>query len=368
MQYLAYIRTFIVLISCGCLSGALEAESSPQGSIPINERNLVILQYHHVSDNTPAPTSISPALFEQHMELLHQEYHVLSLDDALKRLIDKKKLPNKSVAITFDDGYLNIYENAHPILKKYNFPYTIFISPSELSSTSSQLNWGQIQKMGDLATFANHTIDHRHLLEKQNYNSEAEWLESSVSSVVQAEQHILDRLGYSKKWLAYPYGEFNQRLKKALYQKGFISFGQQSGAISYRSDFSALPRFPASGVYANLNTLKVKLNSFAMPVISVEPSQYEYKEGDQIDRLEFVVEKYDMNQRYFACYWQGKALPLRVESKIEQQILIKVDLDVVLTPGRKRLNCTVPSLSEPSRYYWYSKPIFVATSKGEFLD
>ena len=64
-----------------------------------------------------------------------------------------------------------------------------------------------------------------------------------------AERLIQQQLGYSLKWLAYPYGEYNLLLKDTLVKQGYIGLGQQSGAVSYNSDFGALTAFPRLQVY-----------------------------------------------------------------------------------------------------------------------
>ena len=77
----------------------------------------VILQYHHISDSTPPSTSISPALFQKHMQhLLDKGYQVLALHEVAARLQQGESLPDQSVVITFDDGYDSVYTEAYPFL------------------------------------------------------------------------------------------------------------------------------------------------------------------------------------------------------------------------------------------------------------
>ncbi|MFW8591188.1 polysaccharide deacetylase family protein [Glaciecola sp. 2405UD65-10] len=328
-----------------------------------NHHNLVILQYHHVSSDTPASTSVSTAVFESHMALLSEGYKVVDLSSALKKIQNGQALEDKSVAITFDDGYTNILENAHPILSKYNFPYTVFINPSIIGESSAQLTWEQVKSMQDLATFANHTLDHAHLLARNPNESSEQVLKRSMNNIEMAENIISDNIGYSKKWLAYPYGEFNLRLKNALLDAGYIGFGQQSGAVSRMSDFGALPRFPAAGVYANINSLKVKLNSLAMPVTQLTPAKVEFSSGEEITGFTLTVKPKDIKMGQFACYFQGKTLELDIA---ESSVNIK--LPFTMKAGRMRVNCTAPSKQLSNRYYWFSHAMFTATESGEFLD
>jgi peptidoglycan/xylan/chitin deacetylase (PgdA/CDA1 family) len=199
------------------------------------------------------------------MRYLSEHHHVMALPDMITALKSGRKLPDKAVAITFDDGYANILDNADPILKRFNFPYTIFINPKQIGTRQNQLSWNQVKAMAETGvSFANHTNTHHHMLTREEGESEQQWLARNTQDVIDAEQKIAEELGYSLKLFAYPYGEFNHRLKQHLLTLGYVGFGQQSGAIASYSDFGALPRFPAAGIYANLNPLKTKLNSLAL--------------------------------------------------------------------------------------------------------
>ena len=364
--YLNYFKTRLfqtagLCLFCNFLFIVNASEESTRHSM--NTQNLVILQYHHVSTETPSSTSVSPDTFEQHMAFLQKNYHIIDLAEALDKLKAGDKLPDRSVAITFDDGYKNILENGHPILQKYNFPYTIFINPAIIGESSQQLTWSQIKQMKPLATFANHTLDHAHLLANGNQVKTSSWLVNVMNDINQAEALIEANLGYSKKWLAFPFGEFNMQLKEELRAQGYIGFGQQSGAVSILSDFGALPRFPAAGIYANLDSLQTKLNSFAMPVESVSPADNEFKSGDRLEYIELTILSSDVRLSALTCYFNGATLPISITEK-----LVKVSVKHTLKAGRARVNCTAPSEESSGRFYWYSFPIFTATKEGNFLD
>jgi peptidoglycan/xylan/chitin deacetylase (PgdA/CDA1 family) len=98
-----------------------------------NRNKLTILLYHGVA---PAKTQgiynylgkhVSPDAFRAHLTYIAQRYTVLSLDDALRRL-KERTLPCYALAITFDDGYQNLYSHAFPLLKEFGIPATIFIA------------------------------------------------------------------------------------------------------------------------------------------------------------------------------------------------------------------------------------------------
>jgi len=345
------------------LSFGASSESSKE-TIQTNNTNFVVLVYHHVSSETPPSTSISPEKFEEHLTYLAQHHNVVSLEDALTALKANSPLPEKSVVITFDDGYANIYDNGLPLLKRFNFPYTIFINPEEIGKRANQLSWQQIKEMAPLGTFANHTIGHLHLLEIQQNENEEEWLMRVIANIVDSEDLIEEKIGYSKKWLAYPYGEYNNALKDKLLEMNYIGFGQQSGAVASYSDIGALPRFPAAGIYANLRTLKVKLNSLAMPVKSLEPQDTVVLPNQMIDTVTLnLYETPDMRITQMNCFYNGESIPNTIEGWSAN-----IQLNLLLSPGRHRINCTAPSNSQKGRFYWYSIPFFVPTEEGTYLE
>lgn len=344
--------------------------------------NLTILVYHHVSTDTPRSTSISPETFHEHMEYVKTHFHPIDLKLAIDRLQSGQPLPENAVAITFDDGYKNILENGHPILLSLGIPYTIFINPKRIGAESLQLDWQQVKAMhAQGVTFANHTHDHLHMLNRSNNESDSSWLERVWSNVEQAQAVLEEQLGTESsrppRWLAYPFGEYNQALAQKVKTEGYVGFAQHSGGVASFSDFAALPRFPAAGIYANLNTLKVKINSLAMPVFDSHPDDPQRKLGDTIT-MRFSIRSPDVRVDQLACYFKGNRILHETtahnsatdnenqQAKTASTILISHNVSIPI--GRSRINCTAPSISRPKRYYWYSQPFFVPNEKGAFPD
>jgi len=326
--------------------------------------NAVILLYHHVSTTTPKVTSVSPDTFRQHMQYLADNHRVLPLKQVVEALTNNQPLPDKTVVITFDDGYENIYDNAHPILKEFAFPYTIFINPPLIGEVSYQLDWQQVKTMAnDGASFANHGNQHTHMLFKNKDDSKKSWLNRTIQEIETAETMLQQNLGYSLKYLAYPYGEFDSTLKTRLTSEGYIGFAQHSGAIASYSDFSALPRYPAAGMYSNIETLKVKLNSLAMPVTGVIPADPIIRLPNHNQNITFTVKTEDLTPQQINCFQNGQVLNKSLEGET-----VSVVINPITQPGRHRVNCTAPSKSEKGRFYWFSQPFFMPTADGKWLD
>ena len=326
--------------------------------------NAAILLYHHVSSSTPASTSISPEIFKSHMEYLDAHHTVVSLQDVVEAIQHNKTLPEKAVAITFDDGYANILHNAHPILANFSFPYTVFINPDEIGVGPKQLTWEQVIAMhNDGVAFANHTLDHLHMLNGEQAMGERVWLEKVWQNVESAEKKIEDKLDISLKYLAYPFGEYNTALANKLKAEGYIGFGQHSGAVGPFSDMQALPRFPAAGPYANLATLKTKLNSLAMPVTHSSHKNPRMTARNLSSSISLTIDSDDVRLTQVNCFFGGDP----IETSLEENVLT-FTLDETLPVGRSRVNCTAPSNAQSGRYYWYSTPFFVADEDGNYPD
>ena len=316
------------------------------------ESQAVILQYHHVDTSTPPATSISPDDFRRHMEYLRDnDFTVLPLERVVEALRNRDDLPDRTAVITFDDGYLSVYEDAWPVLRELDFPFTVFITAGLVSSNSSlYAAWQQLREMGEHgATLANHSVTHPYLLERRQGQSEAEWLSGVEREIVQAEQTILEETGQSHKLFAYPYGEYDPAIQVLVRELGYTGIGQHSGPINAWSDFTALPRFPLSGIYASMNTFPVKMNSLAFRLEIRSPDSPITEEVSPSAVLDF-----EGQYRFSALTCFNNNEPMQIELLDEDERLYRIETSVRNTSRRFRYNCTLPG--QNGRYYWYSVP------------
>jgi peptidoglycan/xylan/chitin deacetylase (PgdA/CDA1 family) len=97
-------------------------------------RRFQILGYHKVSPEAhPFFPPLRPEIFEQQMQLLKNCYKVIGLQELVARAA-RGDVPERAVAITFDDGYRDNYDYAFPILKKYRFPATVFVATGAIGT------------------------------------------------------------------------------------------------------------------------------------------------------------------------------------------------------------------------------------------
>lgn len=326
-------------------------------TLPANA--AIILQYHHVSDSTPPSTSVSPQQFARHLQLIADEgFQVVPLETLLDALHQQQDLPDKLLAITFDDGYQDIFDNAYPQLKKRGWPFSVFISPKPIKDHyPDTMGWHTLQEMTRHGgRIFNHSESHNHLIYTAPQETDAQWQMRTREDIQSAQTSIESYFPGTPKILAYPYGEYNNALKALLTSMGYTGIGQQSGPLHSSSDLLALPRYPASGVYSDLNSLREKLRTTGFHVLAELPQQTVISHEQERPELLLRVKKGDFLAKQIQCYASGQgAIPTQVKEhagEIEIQTRAKQTLPV----GRSRYNCTAPALNRKGYYYWFSHP------------
>ena len=117
----------------------------------LNGSQIVILTYHRVCPRSDSLSyndgmAVTPAMFEQQVAHLRHECTILSLRQVTGFIKETKRFPVNSVVITFDDGYLDNYTYAFPILEKYNVPATIFLT-TDFVNGDSLLWWDELSQL-----------------------------------------------------------------------------------------------------------------------------------------------------------------------------------------------------------------------------
>ncbi len=326
----------------------------------------VILQYHHVNNNTPASTSISPFQFEAHLQYLKDNnFKVVPLSDLMNSIKKQQPIADKVVVITFDDAYVDILENAKPLLDKFNYPFTIFVSTDVIEmKVTNFLSWPKLKKMADQGVIiANHGFSHDSLARITHNLTEQQWVKKQTELLLSAEEIIYKNTGQSWHYFSYPYGEYTPAVQQWIIENDFVAFTQQSGAVGLATDISIIPRYPLSSPYDQISSLRDKLYSLPF-AISLDSKQaktiFEYQ---KLNTLTFNIIVDDFKRSQLNCYVSG----------IGKQAVTWLSDDTFtitfsdhLPVGRKRCNCTAPSIAESGRYYWYSKPWFILKEGGQW--
>ena len=309
--------------------------------------DLVVLQYHHVSDATPPSTSTSVSLFEGQMNMIEElGIEVVPLESGTRDALDGKLDSRKQAAITFDDAYESVYSSAVPELDKRGYPYTIFVNTDAIGS-HGYMTWDQLDKVRQRSgvTIANHSEDHGHLAKRPD-ESQDDWAQRVESSLDTAQETLADRLGIDVPMFAYPYGEFDEALEEKISERGWLGYGQQSGAIGATSGATRLPRFPMANAYGQLNSLKDKLRSKALPVDADELPDGVIENNPPT--LEFTVREGISTDR-LSCFASGQG---RIDFETTgNKVMLKAPER--FNSRRFRYNCTHPA--PDGSFYWLSQ-------------
>jgi peptidoglycan/xylan/chitin deacetylase (PgdA/CDA1 family) len=334
----------------------------------------VILQYHHVSDTTPKSTSITPTQFEVHLKYLQEHsFNVVPLSQIINKIKNQQPLKDKTVAITFDDAYIDVLTHAKPLLDQFNYPFTIFVNPAIINrnegtinkvKSSHYLSWEQLKSLADEGIIiANHGFEHDSMTRITDDLTQKQWLAKQTELLLKAENIIKEKVGQSWRYFAYPYGEYSPAIQNWIKENDFIAFSQQSGAAGLQTDLTSVPRFPASMPYDKISGLRDKLNSLPFKIqLQGEQAQtiFVHKQAASIT---FNIETDDFYKSGLNCYISGLG-----KQKIHWQgdDSFTINFSGYLPIGRVRCNCTAASISKPGQYYWYSKPWFILKEDGSW--
>jgi peptidoglycan/xylan/chitin deacetylase (PgdA/CDA1 family) len=111
---------------------------------------VVILAYHRVAclPDYAYPIVVTPDNFAQQMKVIQKHFYPMSLLE-LAGAIQRQRLPNRGVVVTFDDGYADVYANASPILKELQIPATIFVTTGNIDS-QREFWWDELERIFSL--------------------------------------------------------------------------------------------------------------------------------------------------------------------------------------------------------------------------
>ncbi len=195
---------------------------SPTPEVPVGFcLRIPVLLYHHVEPYGQAKTeghaslTVDSGWFEKQMQYLSQRgYNTISAEDLVNALLLHQQIPGKPIVITVDDGYLDNYQYAFPIAKKFNIKLNLMI-PTGLIGVSGYMSWGQLKEMAGsgFAYVYNHTWSH--------YSLGKTTLEKAQQEIGTADKQLQEQLGKKVDIFTYPYGTSSQTAVDVLKQNGY---------------------------------------------------------------------------------------------------------------------------------------------------
>jgi peptidoglycan/xylan/chitin deacetylase (PgdA/CDA1 family) len=242
------------------------AALSPKITKPVVDQTaqVIIFCYHRLVDKIRYPgTEITPAAFEAQMkELKDRGITVIPMQDLLAWKRGEKNIPPRCAVVSFDDGWKSQYEVGWPIMKKYGYPFTMFIYTEGVRGGSlgggEAITWEQLADMRDNGVdIQAHSATHQDLREghtimianpggkrtrtKLTGPQYEQWMQNEV---VGSKQLLEQRLGIKVNCFAVPFGNYNEHVKetarKSGYEAMFTVYGQP---ITFTSPMDSIGRY-----------------------------------------------------------------------------------------------------------------------------
>jgi peptidoglycan/xylan/chitin deacetylase (PgdA/CDA1 family) len=175
-----------------------------------------ILLYHHIADVTPTNRYyVSPANFHEQMKALKDWGFTTITPSYLRQvLVNGGDLPDRPVIISFDDGDMDVYDNAYPIMLEYGFIGAFYIVSSRLGADG----YVGIDQLKDMVSkgweIGSHTINHIDLTQNHDYVRD---------EMLQSRLDIEDALSVTVTSIAYPYGLVDEYVATKAQEYGYFT-------------------------------------------------------------------------------------------------------------------------------------------------
>ncbi len=197
-----------------------------------------ILMYHYLSVPPPdadiyrEDLSIEPDVFREQLQWLKDNgYEAITLTELVYALaIGWPRLPERPVVLTFDDGYIDNYENAFPMLQEFGYTATFFILTDVTDrEQEGYMTWDMYREMAD-AGMDIQIHGREHL---QMSNRDDAWLLFHLRG---SQETLQAELGYQARFLSYPSGKYDENTIRAARQYGYWAAVTTASGSTQRSD------------------------------------------------------------------------------------------------------------------------------------
>ena len=217
-------------------------------NVPRADKIPVLLYHHLVLENELTDSQrqndniITVEQFSEQMKYLYDNnFYTASLYELELYFNGKTILPERTVVITFDDGYRSNTRYAYPVLKKYDFKAAVFVITGLIGVKENVIehaSWNDMKKCADVFSYHSHS----HNLHKQQKDGTSALVTSDSSTVT--EDLLISKAMLSTSYLAYPYGQTSRTAKKSLADAGYrMGFTTVAEYADKNSNVLEIPRF-----------------------------------------------------------------------------------------------------------------------------
>ena len=215
---------------------------------------IPVLYYHSVEDIERNEVVISPEKLRSQLQYIKDSgYTTLTMSEVNDYINNNKPIPEKSILLTFDDGYMNNYTDAFPILKELDMKATIFVITSGIDD-GYYMSSAQLKELSDYGIdIESHTVNHLHL-NQLSYEKQLEELKNS-------KEKIEGITGKKVLSIAFPFGDNNENTLKAAKDAGYsLAFSTDLGLSDRTDNPYKLNRIYVSSQYS-LDQFKTRLTT-----------------------------------------------------------------------------------------------------------
>lgn len=212
------------------INGSNKEDKTNYLTLNINDVKIPILMYHSISDSDPNNRLLVPVgQFEEQIKWLNEAGFTPMLLDDVINAYSTGKVPEKPVAITFDDGYSDNYSDAYKILKKYNMKATFFIITHQIDVDSGYMNSNMLKEMKNNGMgIENHTSRH---IEFTNISRE-----DKILIIEEGIKALKEKVGVESKFVCYPVGRYDEETIEVEKELGIKAAVTTEGGISSLQD------------------------------------------------------------------------------------------------------------------------------------
>ncbi len=291
-----------------------------------------IFVYHRFDDGRhPSTNTTLKELRREFLYLKKEGYEVVPLSTLVKG-IKNGKIEDNWVVLTIDDGYKSFLK-AFALFKEFNYPFTIFVSTlPALRSYPDFLNFKELRKISKspLADISFHSHSHPHLCDLNEKKIEEDTKKGM--------ELFKKKLGFYPRFYAYPYGEYDERVKKIISSYPFLGICNQNlGAVNLFSDPYDLDRIALVGKSDLKKSLKIK----HLKATWIEPKSYP-KDG-VLKRVKVEIEPIYKKAKLYISGYGWKNVNVKdglIEEKLDYK-LSKRRVRVIIKVKNSKINTKI---------------------------
>lgn len=234
-----------------------------------NSQHISVLLYHRVNDDMRDSLTVGIEQFDKQMEMIKERYTTVSIEDVISGNVNLSA-PRPIVAITFDDGYLDNYENAVPILLKHRIPAAFFVTTGLIGSEKGfkhdkkklgyflkNMTWEHLVEMKKHGfVIGAHTVTHINCA-KDNKRKVKEEIRESLNTIKR-------ELAVDKVIFAYPFGkkeDITEDIRHFVKECGFVGCLSAYGGVNKNIDQYNVKRIGIDSQFT-LRALQARIEGF----------------------------------------------------------------------------------------------------------